>query len=62
MLVADPDVFVILRDAMGAQGVDRLWAIVESPESAPDEAFRAAVALASWDAGNARWTGWPGRL
>ncbi|MGP0066585.1 MAG: SUMF1/EgtB/PvdO family nonheme iron enzyme, partial [Isosphaeraceae bacterium] len=65
MLEADPDEFLIVRDALRprrAALVPRLWHAAESPGFPATLAFRAAVALASYDPGSGRWAGLAGPM
>ncbi len=65
LLEAEPDEFRIVRDALEphrAGLIPRLWQVVESPESPVDSAFRAAVALASFDPESELWAGRAGVL
>ena len=60
MLEAEPDEFLDRArrpPAPPGRADPRLWQVAESPESPADSAFRAAVALASYDPESERWAG-----
>ncbi len=59
LLDAEPDEFLVVRDALHAHQsklLDRLWAVVEKPEQSKEhQRLRAAAALADYDSENHRW-------
>jgi serine/threonine protein kinase/formylglycine-generating enzyme required for sulfatase activity len=60
MLEVDPEAFVIIRDALLFRRdklAPLLWQKVESSDTPPDMAFRAAVALARYSPADGRWAG-----
>jgi eukaryotic-like serine/threonine-protein kinase len=58
MLAAEPDEFLVVRDALRprrAELIPTLWQAAESPGGPAGAAFQAAVALASYDPESPRW-------
>lgn len=54
----DPRELELARDALAPQGdtlKDRLWALIDDPNTAPTVRFHALVGLARFDPGNSRW-------